>query len=598
MKSTSFSLYTLAVAAAIALSSSLATAPRAIAQEPSPVAPFLKLLASGRVPAERQPLILENICKRGTADDLAVVLERILTDETTTDDLKQSVLGWLTDAATTRKVKPSGDLAGIAKLITASKSAKLQLAAVKLAGEWQVAGIGDALAQLAQSETASPQLQEAAMQGLAAMGDDSSKQLLEKLAASSQSIRVRTLAAAALVKSNLDVAAKLGAATLAASSVTDDPAPMIEAILNRQGGSDKLAEALAGEKLQADVAKMALRFMYSIGRSDEALSAILSKAAGVALDTPPPTAEEVEKLVAEVNEKGDAARGEKVFRRADVSCMKCHAINRAGGQIGPELSALGGISPVDYIVNSILNPDLAKKEQYLTRIVLTVDGETFTGIVVDEDDVKMNLKDASGKIITIAIDDIEAQKEGKSLMPQGLTKFLTHDELLDLIKYVSVLGKPGEYALRTVPAIQKWKVLKAPSAELAGDVPNVEIVREHILDLPAEAWQAIYGTTSGALPLDEVKPIVQGSPVVILQGEVNVITGGEVTLQTTSSEPAQIWIDAEPFEASGPITTLLSQGMHKITVRTKIGDSPSPSLKVELAKPEGSEAQFDVVGGN
>lgn len=567
------------------------------AQEPSPVAPFLKLLASGRVPPERQPLILENICKRGTADDLAVVLERILTDEATTDQLKQSVLGWLADAATTRKVKPSGDLTGISKLITASKDAKLQLAAVKLASEWQVAGIGDALAKLAQSETASPQLQEAAMQGLASMGDDSSKQLLEKLATSSTSIRIRTLSAAALVKSNIDVAAKLAAATLAASAVTDDPAPMIDAILNRQGGSDKLAAALEGEKLQTDVAKMALRYMYSIGRSDEALSAVLSKAAGVALDTPPPTAEEVEKLVAEVNAKGDAARGEKIFRRADVSCLKCHAINRAGGQIGPDLSALGGISPVDYVVNSILNPDLAKKENYVTRVVLTVEGETFTGIVVDEDDVKLNLKDASGKIITIAIDDIEAQKEGKSLMPQGLTKFLTHDELLDLIKYVSVLGKPGDYALQTVPAIQRWKVLKAPSAELAGDVPNVEIVREHILDLPAEAWESVYGMSSGALPLFDVKPIIKDAPVVFLQGEVNIVTGGEVTLQTNSTQPAQIWIDAEPFEATGPITTLLSEGVHKITVRTKLGDNPSASLKVELVKPDGSEAQFDVIGG-
>lgn len=597
MKSTSFSLRAAAplvvcIAALLSLMPSYSAA-----QEPSPVAPFLKLLASGRVPPERQPLILENICKRGTADDLAVVLERILTDEATTDQLKQSVLGWLADAATTRKVKPSGDLTGISKLITASKDAKLQLAAVKLASEWQVAGIGDALATLAQSETASPQLQEAAMQGLASMGDDSSKQLLEKLATSSTSIRIRTLSAAALVKSNIDVATKLAAATLAASAVTDDPAPMIDAILNRQGGSDKLAAALEGEKLQADVAKMALRYMYSIGRSDEALSAVLSKAAGVALDTPPPTAEEVEKLVAEVNAKGDAARGEKIFRRADVSCLKCHAINRAGGQIGPDLSALGGISPVDYVVNSILNPDLAKKENYVTRVVLTVEGETFTGIVVDEDDVKLNLKDASGKIITIAIDDIEAQKEGKSLMPQGLTKFLTHDELLDLIKYVSVLGKPGDYALQTVPAIQRWKVLKAPSAELAGDVPNVEIVREHILDLPAEAWESVYGMSSGALPLFDVKPIIKDAPVVFLQGEVNIVTGGEVTLQTNSTEPAQIWIDAEPFEATGPITTLLSEGVHKITVRTKLGDNPSASLKVELVKPDGSEAQFDVIGG-
>ena len=62
-------------------------------------------------------------------------------------------------------------------------------------------------------------------------------------------------------------------------------------------------------------------------------------------------------LIREVAD-GDAARGEDVFRRADLSCLKCHAVSQAGGQIGPDLSALGSTSPVDYIINSIYDPDV------------------------------------------------------------------------------------------------------------------------------------------------------------------------------------------------------------------------------------------------
>ena len=40
-----------------------------------------------------------------------------------------------------------------------------------------------------------------------------------------------------------------------------------------------------------------------------------------------------------------------------------------------------------------------------------------------------------GKTIIIPTADIEEETEGRSMMPQGLTKFLTHDELLDLIRF-------------------------------------------------------------------------------------------------------------------------------------------------------------------
>ena len=40
-----------------------------------------------------------------------------------------------------------------------------------------------------------------------------------------------------------------------------------------------------------------------------------------------------------------------------------------------------------------------------------------------------------------------------SLMPQGITRFLTRSELIDLIRFVGELGKPGPYALRSTPVI-------------------------------------------------------------------------------------------------------------------------------------------------
>lgn len=575
--------------------------PLATQAQDSAVAPLMKLLQSGRLPAERQGTVVEMIVKRGNENDLAYIFEQLQKPDVYSPAVRLQVLQWLTDAAVTRKVVPAGDLSSLGKLL-ASDAAKddpaLLAATIRLASVWKVKSISNELKELASNDKASEELQRAAIEGLVNIGDATSIATLDQLAAKGKTVRVRVLALAGLAKLDSDKAAAHTAEVLSAVTPQDDPAPLVDAFLNRQGGAEKLAAALEAKQLPEGPAKMALRYMYSVGRSDQALSDVLSKAAGVATDVPPPTAEEVAKLVAEVNAKGDAARGEKIFRRADVNCMKCHAVSQAGGNVGPELSALGSISPVEYIVNSVLNPNLAIKEQYVTKVFLTVDGEVFTGIVIDRDDTRVNLRDASGKVLSIPTADIEDEKEGQSLMPQGLTKFLTHEEVLDLAKFVSELGKPGDYAIPTTARVQRWRVLKEPGAELTAEVPNVEILRQFVLDAPPAAWSTAYGMVNGTLPLDELKP-APGPAVLYVQGEVDVSEAGVVAFTVQSTEAASVWIDAEPFDAKGPIEKNLSTGRHTITVRVQMtGESKDPGLKVELAKPSGSSAQFSVVNGS
>src|SRR5205085_9535025 len=126
--------------------------------------------------------------------------------------------------------------------------------------------------------------------------------------------------------------------------------------------------------------------------------------------------EQVADLVREVIAQGDPARGEQIFRRLDLSCMRCHSVSRAGGQVGPELSAVGGSSPLDYVVNSILNPNLAVKEQFVTRVFETVEGKVLSGIVIDRDESRVRFRDAQGKTIVLATGDIEEESEGTSMM--------------------------------------------------------------------------------------------------------------------------------------------------------------------------------------
>lgn len=565
---------------------------------PSAVGPLMKLFQSGRLPAERQGTVVEMICSRGNEHDLRVVFDKIVQPEAFPAELRLKAMAWLADAAETRKVRPTGDLSALEPLVIGGtgEGEALQEAAIKLASTWKDATVGPALQKLAASDQVPADLRTSAIDGLIAIGDAPSRRALEQLVGAGPAIAIRMRAAGGLAGLDLTVAAHAAAAILAEATPSDDPGAMLEAFLNRKQGPEALAAALAKVTLKVDVAKRSLRYIYSVGRSDQALSDVLGKAAGIETDAPPPTPEEVARIVTDVAAKGDPARGEQIFRRKDLNCMKCHSVSRAGGQVGPELSAVGGSSPVDYVVNSILNPNLAIKEQFATRVFVLANGKVLTGIVSDRDDVRIRMRDANGQLVTIPTADIEEELEGKSLMPQGLTKFLTRDELLDLARFVSELGKPGPYAVRQNKTVQRWRLLRQPAAELVADVPHLEHLRQFVLGAPAEAWESAYGQVAGSLPLREL--ITEDRPkVLILQGELQVSAAGSVDVEVACTEKFQTWVDNEAHESQPRFTSSLEPGRHTITVRVEVSDSPNPELKVELKPAADSPLNFELIGG-
>lgn len=563
-------------------------------EPPSAVGPVLKLFKSGKVPPERQGTVLEMICSRGNEHDLAVVFEHLMKADASVD-LKLKMIGWLVDAANTRKTKPSGDLSSSDRLLSDS-DVRVKQAAMKLASAWQLSSAFPSVRSIAVDSTTAPKLRKSAIEALVAIGGEQSKDTLLELAKSTHDYDTRVVAIIAMTGLDIDTACIQVAELLSQSKGNEPIQELITAVLENKSGSDKLAKAVEQSKLPIDVAKSALRFMYSIGRSDPSLSDVLSRAAGVATDPPPPSQEEVAKLAEQVIAKGDAARGEAVFRRSELSCLKCHSIHRAGGQVGPDLSAIGVSSPVDYVINSILNPNLAVKEQYVNTIFLMADGKVLNGVILDRDNDRVIIRDSQGKSIKLATADIEDEKEGKSQMPQGLTKFLTQDEVIDLAKFVSELGKPGAFAPPKKPCIQRWQYLKEPALELTQEVPHLENVRGLILGSSEEAWASLYSRVSGGLPLNEL-PNSQGMKVFYLQGEIQINEPGPISIHIASSQKFHAWLDDQPQESRKEIEANLTQGRHKLILRLEMSGGVADDLKVEVTKPAASTAQFELVGG-
>lgn len=575
---------------------SLLVAPSAAAEEkPSAVGPVMRLLQSGRVPESRLEQILRQVASRGNEHDLAYLYQQAVVEQTYPPELQATVLDMLVEAATERGVTPAADLGGMTALIdSAGGRLEVRLSAIRLAGLWKVEESSDSLQQLIIDESASADIRTASLEALVRLGGETARQAVVGLTEQDQPLSLRLEGAAALARLDLELAAQRTAEILQDADGETDLQEVISAFLDRRGGSEVLAAAIDALPPSADVAKRAMRSMYAVGRSDAELSSVLGRIAGIDSDPQPLTKEEVLAMVPVVREEGDAARGEEVFRRADLSCMKCHAVSKAGGQVGPDLSALGASSPIDYILHSISDPDQQIKEAYITRVVVTDEGQVLQGVVESRTSDTLVLRDASGKTIAIPNDSIEDEVEGKSLMPKGLMKFMTEGELLDLVKYLSMLGKPGtEYAIREVPRMQRWRVLTNVPRQLIDNVPDFTSFEDHIYR--STSVLPVYARVNGDVPLDEVATRLNEA-VLYLVGEIDVTQAGHVGVRLDSDEGVTMWVDKHL--AQGHETAVeLPPGRYPITLRVDTQERGSETLKLELFRPAGSQAEFAVVDG-
>jgi putative heme-binding domain-containing protein len=561
-------------------------------------ASLLAMIERGKVPVERQPGLLETICRHGGATELGAVWERAARSDGYPAHLRKRVLEWLADAATTRRVQPVVAPEALEQALShTSGDARLQTEVIRLTAAWKAREVAPAVRLLARSTRTSPEARLAAIDALGVFGDALSLQTLRELTGAGSPLPVRYRAASALVQVDLDSAATTAAAALAASAEGDDAAALVQAFLVRKGGSERLAAALARQKVSPDAAKRILRAMYLAGHNDPALGDVVSRIGGLDAAPKAPTPQEVIKIAGEALARGDPARGEHVFRRPDLGCIKCHAVGKVGGNIGPDLGPIGGSSPMDYIITSILDPNASIKEEYITKVISTAAGQVVTGIVVERSKNQVVLKDATGKLVRIPTADIDEEANGKSLMPEGVTRILTRPELLDLIRFVSELGKPGSsYVTRPAGTVGRWKKLREVPPALAEGIPNLDVIRDTVLRAGPEAWDPAYSLVSGNLPLGDLLKAGQ-PPVLYLQTEIQVVQAGAIELKLAAPGPVAFWIDDQAFEKQTEATVSLGIGRHRITVRVAPGEAATPFLRLELHKTANSKAHFEMVTG-
>jgi putative membrane-bound dehydrogenase-like protein len=157
----------------------------------------------------------------------------------------------------------------------------------------------------------------------------------------------------------------------------------------------------------------------------------------------PNAAAAIEKQSAAINEllafKPNAANGKAVFGK---TCNVCHMVNKDGFDFGPRLSEIGSKLPKESLLDAIVHPSAGISFGFEGWQLNMKDGSVLSGIISSKTETDIDLKYPGGVKQRIKTADVKNLKELKeSMMPEGLDKSMSNQDLADLLEYLASLKK-------------------------------------------------------------------------------------------------------------------------------------------------------------
>jgi len=540
--------------------------------------------AKNVTPGERNA-VAALIGRFGNATDLG----RLASVETLHNpQARDAALAALLTAARERKVVPP-EAHNVFELLKSDDESSRAVAA-QLVGAYKLDGGPEALHTLATADSAS--VSQAALAGLVADGRPAARKALAALAGASGSEPVRSRAIAAFARLDAKAAANSAVAVLSAGTSDAGAAALTSAFLALPNGADALAGALHDKSLPEPVALAALRAVSTSARKAETLANAIREAAKLAPLDQELSPEQLAALVERVRAAGDPHRGELLYRRDDLQCMKCHAIGGGGGIVGPDLTSIGGSAQIDYLIESLLQPSKKIKEGYHTTTVVRDDGTIASGVLVRKTEDEIVIRDNNGIEIAIPLSDVvEDAISPISLMPTGLTQKLRPDELVDLVAFLSRLGTEGEYRVPAGRFVRTWQVLEANpevSALVRGN--SVGALARTPEEFP---WRTTSSTVVGSLPVKELPTadFFNGQKFRVVRFAVSTPQAGKALLRVSSPEGVIGYVAGEPIQIAAETTIALPEGTTPVTLVLDVSRSSGEAISVEIADVPGSAAR-------
>jgi putative heme-binding domain-containing protein len=274
---------------------------------------------------------------------------------------------------------------------------------------------------------------------------------------------------------------------------------------------------------------------------------------GLLVSLDPADIARVEDLVAM---QGDPIRGREVFLSPQSQCAKCHKLEGAGGQVGPDLTKIWDTHAIAKIMESMIDPSKEIKEGYATWTVSTARGQVFTGLKMKDDAAEVVLRDAEGKDIRIPANDVDEKFENPlSLMPDGVISQLSYEQFIDLVAFLKNREAQASLAgmLRETNVIGPFPTDNAAYAELAKAAAALQPVTFRRQEL---AWKPLTAGADGTFDLRQTHPFENAS--VFATAEFESPRAQAVTFDVWFDDEIEVWFNGQVVHTSSNVHTMES----------------------------------------
>ncbi len=548
---------------------------------------FLDGLASRSLPQANVDEAIRLVAQTGGPAEVARLLALANTEK-----LTLPVLTALADAVRVRKLAAPADVKVLNAIVT-SPNLGVFAPAAQLCGLWKVSQARQTLGSRFRAASTSVGDLKAAAEALRRLGGDESLAILREIAMGGPTLDHRAIAVGELMAKAPDEAASVAVSLLQQREDGTDPMGIFETFLRQPVGVAALEKALTGKTLPQRIAVTGVQRASTSGNAPQGLIKALQAAGKLKPMTQTLGATEMAALVERVNAKGNAANGESIYRRAEMQCAVCHAIGGQGGKIGPDLISIGSSAPVDYLIESLLNPTAKIKEGYHTTFVTTKSGASYTGGIDSETGEVLVVRDALGALHRIPKADIASQQISPiSMMPAGLTATLREDEFVDLVRFLSELGKEGPYKTQPSNQLRSFNTL-LPHQRVRDEIGHYgpSIFTEAVADYQ---WVPFYSQVNGLIPVAEL-PQQTGrgkDRLGVLRFEVPAGKGKALSLDDASQVTLFAGTEAVSLPASGPATVAVKDNPGsavRYTLIVNVAARPAP-LDLRLVELSGTGA--------
>jgi putative heme-binding domain-containing protein len=338
----------------------------------------------------------------------------------------------------------------LGEILNGSASGPLHFEAALLATSWQDPAGSDAVRKaFAGSELAPPRRLQA-LEALIAARDPSLPDAVSAALAGGKTNPPEFRAAALGALGRLDQPWVAGAVLQNYERLEPDLQPKAVELLTQRGDwAMQLLEAIGQKKLPASALNVNQVQKLLASPDAKLVEKVRAQWGSVRTERNPAR----EKVIAEMRtflrgSSGDPIAGQAVFKKV---CGQCHKIYGEGQDVGPDITS-NGRSSFEQLLSNVFDPSLVIGAAYQARTVVTTDGRVLTGLVAEDTDQRIVLKQQGGKLETIARADVEATKLSQlSLMPEELEKQLKPQELADLFAFITLDKHPSDPKAKRLP---------------------------------------------------------------------------------------------------------------------------------------------------